>query len=575
VSNYYEDAASNAVQENETDQVNNVGLAEASHTDPVEPEQTTRSRVSSGLIRAGIGGAVVLLAVIGVYGLVGGFSRDTAAIDPALLASNKDTKPNTSNEYKVLVTTWTQSKSQLDIALSAGREQSEMNTKTQSKILAQKKRTDAADTAVAKAGEAVADALRVSSAARDSLDDLLGAKLSRRLQAAKETLNTTIVETENAQKTLRSSKLQQQRIASTVSELKKAAKAAKASAKAAKIMVAAAQSARLVMAENEDVISASGTPAIASLESGFFKEASAQAESAGRSALVAGKAVAITEARLEQANESLNSAKAKLKASNKAEEDAYLGFAAADKTFRQHEAQKDDAQDQTEETSAALASAERRLEEKKDQLDRATTTLLELQANLTIGQKMTAQHDIKTAAAQEIFGKAEGKLRGAQRIRSIQDAAALATLNADLHDKLRNALGNTQVSQPVFDRFVLSSEALFEPGSARLGRTGRQTIAKITDIIEEVTAKVPDGMDWMLRVDGHTDATPLSGNGSFKDNWELSQARALSVVKHLIKESNVPARRMSANGFGEYQPINTSASQQAANRRIEIVLTSR
>jgi len=81
---------------------------------------------------------------------------------------------------------------------------------------------------------------------------------------------------------------------------------------------------------------------------------------------------------------------------------------------------------------------------------------------------------------------------------------------------------------------------------------------------------IPENIDWVIRVDGHTDSTPLSGTGEFKDNWELSQARALSVVKYMINELNFSGSRLAANGFGEYQPISLEDTPEARalNRRI-------
>ncbi len=561
-------------QDEPDDRVVSIGLAEASFAE--QPERKL-SPVSTGLIRAGIGGAVVLLAVIGIFGLVGGFKQNEETANLPVVAS-KPKPPNLqSSNYQILVTNWTQAKKQYGIALASGRDQATTNRSDQARIAKQQQRTSAAETAVDQAGIAVAEALRVSSSARDKLDDLLGEKLKRKLVSAKEALNSSIINAEAAQKDMRIAEAEHKRIDATVNELRKAANAAKAAASAADVVVAAAKSARLVMAENEDIISDGNSSAMANLESGFFKEASQQAESAGRSALVASKAVAITELRLQQVTDRLKPSQVKFRQTNAAEEKAYLDFAAADKAFKLHTAQKAKAQDKSEVTSVALASAERRLEEMRDLLARETAALLSLRTSFSSGQQAGMAHEAKIATALGAFEKADTLLRSAQRIRSVQNAATLAALNADMHTQLRLALSNTQAVQASYDRFVLSSEALFEPGSARLGKTGRETIARITSIVEGVTGKVPEDMDWMLRVDGHTDATPLSGNGSFKDNWQLSQARALSVVKHLIKQSTIPARRMSANGFGEYQPISkgNGPAGQAANRRIEIVLTSR
>ena len=88
---------------------------------------------------------------------------------------------------------------------------------------------------------------------------------------------------------------------------------------------------------------------------------------------------------------------------------------------------------------------------------------------------------------------------------------------------------------------------------------------------------IPQNVDWIIRVDGHTDNQPLSGAGEFKDNWELSQARALSAVKFMISDLDIPANRISANAFSEFSPLNVndSAFARQQNRRIEIKFTKR
>ncbi|KPU84404.1 hypothetical protein JI58_04190 [Marinosulfonomonas sp. PRT-SC04] len=94
-------------------------------------------------------------------------------------------------------------------------------------------------------------------------------------------------------------------------------------------------------------------------------------------------------------------------------------------------------------------------------------------------------------------------------------------------------------------------------------------------ILKQVSSTIPDDVSWVLRVDGHTDNTPLSGNGPFSDNWQLSQARALAVVKHLIRKQGVEPSHLAANGFGQYQPIRSGREDAdlAINRRIELFIT--
>ena len=118
---------------------------------------------------------------------------------------------------------------------------------------------------------------------------------------------------------------------------------------------------------------------------------------------------------------------------------------------------------------------------------------------------------------------------------------------------------------------------LFPPGSAILSPDGRGEIAKVATILRNIAADIPPEIDWVIRVDGHTDNQPLSGLGQFADNWELSQARALSVVKYMIDFLGIPPERLAANGFGQYQPValGDSEAARAQNRRIELKLTEK
>jgi chemotaxis protein MotB len=126
------------------------------------------------------------------------------------------------------------------------------------------------------------------------------------------------------------------------------------------------------------------------------------------------------------------------------------------------------------------------------------------------------------------------------------------------------------------DRFVFSSEILFSSGEAVLSEGGKKQIKQIANLILSISDKIPSNIDWILRVDGHTDDKKIRG-GKYKNNWELSQARALSVVLYMQEFLYVPAYRLAATGFGEYQPVNKENSEKAReqNRRIEIKLTER
>ena len=123
--------------------------------------------------------------------------------------------------------------------------------------------------------------------------------------------------------------------------------------------------------------------------------------------------------------------------------------------------------------------------------------------------------------------------------------------------------------------FIFQSEVLFAPGSAELGDDAKQELAPVIAALKEIAAKIPPDINWILRVDGHTDRRPIS-NPQFPSNWELSTARALSVVRFAIDEG-IPAARLAAAGFADKQPIDPRSTEDAyrRNRRIELKLTER
>ena len=157
------------------------------------------------------------------------------------------------------------------------------------------------------------------------------------------------------------------------------------------------------------------------------------------------------------------------------------------------------------------------------------------------------------------------------------EARDLARFKSDFFGQLREVLEGQDGVRIEGDRFVFSSEVLFEPGSATLSALGQGEILNIAGILTSISDDIPDGIDWVIRVDGHTDNVPVGTGGRFQDNWELSQARALSVVRFMSGDLGFPPGRLAANGFGEFQPINPEDTPEARaqNRRIELKLTER
>ena len=189
-----------------------------------------------------------------------------------------------------------------------------------------------------------------------------------------------------------------------------------------------------------------------------------------------------------------------------------------------------------------------------------------------------AEADARAAEAEaRALAERAAELEAEARARAEAEAETLARYQSAFFAALADILSEREEVQVVGDRFVFSSEVLFEPGSDDLSPEGRDEIAKVARVLDEVSEEIPPDTEWILRVDGHTDDTPLSPRSPFADNWELSQARALSVVRYLSEDLGIPPDRLSANGFGEHQPIDPRGTPdaRALNRRIEVKLTER
>jgi len=151
----------------------------------------------------------------------------------------------------------------------------------------------------------------------------------------------------------------------------------------------------------------------------------------------------------------------------------------------------------------------------------------------------------------------------------------LARYRSEFFGRLREILGERQDIRIVGDRFVFQSEVLFASGQAVLGAEGELQIAALAETLQEIIPQIPPEIDWVLQVNGHTDRRPVI-NSPYASNWELSQARALSVVRALM-DAGIPPERLVAAGYAEFQPLDPADTDEAyaLNRRIEIKLTER
>ncbi len=222
---------------------------------------------------------------------------------------------------------------------------------------------------------------------------------------------------------------------------------------------------------------------------------------------------------------------------------------------------------------ALLDAAKARDVSSQVQLDSLGNQLNSALAQVASEQKRRAE--LEEAERKRLEEEAK-KLAG-EAATAKDQAQELEKFRSEFFGELRDLLAGREGVRIVGDRFVFSSEVLFQPASADLSPEGKAQIAGVVQILDEIKDQIPQGIDWIIRVDGHTDDTPLSGTGQFKDNWELSQARALAVVRYMQDQLGFPPDRMAATGFGQYRPVavGDTPEARAQNRRIELKLTER
>ena len=190
--------------------------------------------------------------------------------------------------------------------------------------------------------------------------------------------------------------------------------------------------------------------------------------------------------------------------------------------------------------------------------------ILQIANTLEASEKIAKQRRVKIANL--------GKRLNAALASKVQE---LARYRSEFFGRLRDVLGSQPGIRIVGDRFVFQSEVLFSKGSDQLENEGQKQIQQLAGTLREITVKIPKNIDWILRVDGHTDQIPIRTT-RFPSNWELSTARAISVVKFLVQRGISP-NNLAATGFGEFQPIDQRDTEEAyiSNRRIELKLTQR
>ncbi len=268
--------------------------------------------------------------------------------------------------------------------------------------------------------------------------------------------------------------------------------------------------------------------------------------------------------------------------------------------------ERDDLSARVAELSASLADAESRLQATREKAEKAAQDLAAAETRYRAAESELAGERILTARARDQVAELEASLLALRqqlaRLEAALEAseqrdkesqaiiadlgrrlnvalagkvAELAGYRSEFFGRLREVLGHRADIRIEGDRFVFQSELLFESGSAALGREGREQLRQVAQTLLDIAREIPPDIDWILRVDGHTDKVPIS-TSQFADNWNLSAARAIAVVRFLISQG-VPPDRLAATGFAEFQPVAPGDDPESLrrNRRIEMRFTQR
>jgi chemotaxis protein MotB len=218
---------------------------------------------------------------------------------------------------------------------------------------------------------------------------------------------------------------------------------------------------------------------------------------------------------------------------------------------------------------ARLAAAEAEAAARAEEATRLRAEATGLRRELDEVNELLAAAETEVDTKQDAIDALDERLAEAlaQRVEELEQ------YRSEFFGRLRQALGDRPDLRIVGDRFVFQSELLFASGAATLDPEGQSQLRELARTLEEVAERIPPEVDWVLRVDGHTDRQPIR-DGSFRSNWELSVARAISVISFLTRQG-IPPEHLAAAGFGEYRPIDPRDDEVAyrRNRRIEFKLT--
>ncbi len=206
--------------------------------------------------------------------------------------------------------------------------------------------------------------------------------------------------------------------------------------------------------------------------------------------------------------------------------------------------------------------------------ERLKTDLEKLEERLRQLQSILQQAQTDTIAKDEEVKKMQLSLQALEKEQEKhKDSIRVGQFRSQFFEQLKNILDTRSDVRVVDDRFVFQSEVLFAVGSAELGNEGKKQLDELIKALKEIGKKIPPEINWILRVDGHTDKRPIK-SPQFPSNWELSAARAIAVVQYMIQKG-IDGNHLVAAGFGEFQPLSVEGEGIDRNRRIEFKLDQR
>ena len=210
------------------------------------------------------------------------------------------------------------------------------------------------------------------------------------------------------------------------------------------------------------------------------------------------------------------------------------------------------------------------LKANKEEVKKLIATTLKLKNKLTQLQTLLSAYKAKDKK-ENVKNLSLGKDVNSALARRVEE---LEKFKSDFFGRVRELIKGRKEIRIVGDRFVFQSEVLFSLGSDELGVEGQVEMQKLAATLMEIEKSLPTDIDWILQIEGHTDSLPVKKGQTYRDNWELSTKRALSVLRFLIKQGIDP-NRLSASGYGSFQPIDKKNTKSARmkNRRIEMKIT--